>query len=107
VAAFGLDRWLDVSVGAYGSDEHDRDLLVPIAMARVEAERGVRVDAGDVWVIGDTPRDLQCARAAGVRCLLVGTGRYTVAELEELGADVVLADLSDTELVVKLLKGDV
>jgi phosphoglycolate phosphatase-like HAD superfamily hydrolase len=35
VAAFGLDKWLNLSVGAYGSDDHDRGLLVPRAMARV------------------------------------------------------------------------
>jgi phosphoglycolate phosphatase-like HAD superfamily hydrolase len=106
VAAFGLDRWLDLSVGAYGSDEHDRNLLVPIALSRVRAQRGHQVAAGDVWVIGDTPRDLECARSAGVRCLLVATGRYSALELDAMGADAVLDDLSNTASVVKLLTGD-
>jgi phosphoglycolate phosphatase len=77
VAAFGLDKWLNLSVGAYGSDDHDRRLLVPRAMARVAEQTGWRADPDQVWVIGDTPRDLDCARSAGVRCLLVGTGRCT------------------------------
>jgi phosphoglycolate phosphatase len=106
VAAFGLDRWLDLSVGAYGSDESDRNLLVALAMRRLRSERGVRLDPADAWVIGDTPRDLECARAAGVRCLLVGTGRYGAAELAALGPDAVLDDLVDTDAVVKLLTGD-
>jgi phosphoglycolate phosphatase len=106
VAAFGLDRWLDLSVGAYGSDEADRNLLVPLALGRLQSETGVRLDPQDVWVIGDTPRDLECARAADVRCLLVATGRYDFAELDSLGADVVLQNLSDTDAVVKLLTGD-
>ena len=105
VAAFGLEQWLDLSVGAYGSDEDDRNLLVPIAMARVAERKAWRVDPDQVWVIGDTPRDLECARAAGVRCLLVGTGRYPTDSLENLGADVVLEDLCDTAAVVKLLTG--
>jgi phosphoglycolate phosphatase-like HAD superfamily hydrolase len=105
VAAFGLDKWLDTDVGAYGSDARDRNLLVPIAMARVARERGVPADLDDVWVIGDTPRDLECARAAGVRCLLVGTGRYSTEELAPLGADDVLDDLADTDAVLKLLLG--
>lgn len=105
VAAFGLDRWLDLSVGAYGSDEHDRNLLVPIALERVRAERGFEADLDGVWVIGDTPRDLECARAAGVRCLLVATGRYSPADLEALGADAVLDDLTDTEAAMKVLTG--
>lgn len=106
VAAFGLDRWLDLEVGAYGSDKSDRNMLVPVAMARVERERGARLPPVDVWVIGDTPRDLDCARVAGVRCLLVATGRYAFADLDALGADAVRPDLSDVPGVVKLLTGD-
>jgi phosphoglycolate phosphatase-like HAD superfamily hydrolase len=106
VAAFGLDHWLDLEVGAYGSDDADRNLLVPIAMGRMAAIRGVTLAPSDVWVIGDTPRDLDCARAAGTRCLLVGTGRFTAPELEPLGADVVLEDLLDVPAVIKLLTGD-
>ena len=105
VAAFGLDRWLDLAVGAYGSDEFDRNLLVPIALERVRTERGFEVAPEDVWVIGDTPRDLECARAAGVRCLLVATGRYSAPELTARGADVVLDDLTDTEAAIKVLTG--
>jgi phosphoglycolate phosphatase-like HAD superfamily hydrolase len=59
-----------------------------------------------VWVIGDTPRDLECARAAGSRCLLVGTGRYSSEELAPLGADAVFDDLSNVDAVVNLLAGD-
>jgi phosphoglycolate phosphatase len=106
VGTFGLDRWLDLSIGAYGSDAADRNLLVPIALGRARAERGVRLEPRDAWVIGDTPRDLECARTAGVRCLLVATGRYDLAALHPLGADALLPDLSDTEAVVSLLTGD-
>ena len=86
VAAFGLDRWLDLTVGAYGSDAADRNLLVPVALRRLSARRGVELAAADAWVIGDTPRDLECARVAGARCLLVATGRYGFDELAALGA---------------------
>jgi phosphoglycolate phosphatase len=105
VAAFGLDKWLDLGVGAYGSDDPDRTLLVPRAMSRVAEQTGWRADPDQVWVIGDTPRDLDCARSAGVRCLLVATGRYTADSLEGLGANAVLHDLSDTTAVVNLLTG--
>jgi phosphoglycolate phosphatase-like HAD superfamily hydrolase len=106
VAAFGLDRWLDLSLGAYGSDEEDRNLLVPVALRRLADERGVQLAPADAWVIGDTPRDLECARVAGARCLLVATGRYRVGELADLGPDALLEDLSDPPAVVKLLTGD-
>lgn len=103
VGAFGLDRYLDLEVGAYGSDHRDRNELVPFALSRLEAERGVRLTGEQVWIVGDSPRDLACARAAGASCLLVATGRYRLDELADLGADAVLADLSDTARVVELL----
>lgn len=106
VGAFGLDRWLDLDVGAYGSDHADRNRLVPIALSRLEAERGVSLPPEDVWVIGDTPKDFECARSAGARSLLVATGRFSRAELAALGADAVLDDLADTEGVIELLVGD-
>ncbi len=105
VGAFGLDRWLDLEVGAYGSDDADRRNLVPVALERVARRRGRRFEPGAVWVIGDSDNDLACARAAGARCLLVGTGRATREELLPLGADATLADLSDVAGVVALLAG--
>jgi phosphoglycolate phosphatase-like HAD superfamily hydrolase len=54
-------------------------------------------------VIGDTPRDYECARAGGAHCLLVASGRFTLDELGDLGADAVLADLTTTDSVVDLL----
>lgn len=106
LAAFGLDRWLDLEVGAYGSDDADRRVLVPVAMTRAASARGARLQPEEVWVIGDTERDLQCARAGGANCLLVGTGRTPSAELALLGADAVVDDLSDTAAILKLLTGD-
>lgn len=103
--AFGLDEWLDLEVGAYGSDSMDRNALVAVARSRLAQRRGIDLDPGEVWVVGDTPRDLECARAGGARCLLVGTGRVPLEELEPLGADAALADLTDTAAVVELLAG--
>lgn len=103
VTAYGLDKWLDLDLGAYGSDSEDRNRLVPVALGRLEQARGVRLAPSDVWVVGDTPRDLACARAVGARCLLVATGRYAYAELAGLGAEMTLEDLTDSTAVVDLL----
>jgi phosphoglycolate phosphatase-like HAD superfamily hydrolase len=101
VAAFDLLGYFDVEIGAYGTDHEDRRELVPIALERVQRLRGEHYDKSEVWVIGDTANDLACARAAGVRCLLVGTGASEVDEA--LGADAHLPDLSNTEGVVSIL----
>jgi phosphoglycolate phosphatase len=103
VAAFGLDQWLDLEIGAYGSDHADRRELVPIAIERARRLRGVEVTPADTWVIGDTARDLDCAQAAGAHCLLVATGGSSLFELAPLGADVLLPDLSDVDAVFALL----
>jgi len=106
VTAFGLDQWLDLEIGAYGSDHADRRELVPIALERARRLRDLDVDAADAWVVGDTANDLACARAGGARCLLVATGRSSLEELKSLEPDAVLADLSDVGLVTRILAGD-
>ena len=104
LAAFELDRWLDLEIGAYGSDDPDRNALVPVAIRRAAELRGLEVAPAEVWVVGDTPNDLRCARAGGARCALVGTGNVAVGELAALGADAVLDDLSDVDAVLELLR---
>jgi phosphoglycolate phosphatase-like HAD superfamily hydrolase len=93
---------LRLELGAYADDHLDRNNLVPFALERIAAT-GVDVDRDRTWVIGDTPRDLACARAAGVRCLLVATGGYPLSVVAEAGADAVLPDLRDTAGLVELL----
>jgi phosphoglycolate phosphatase len=103
LAAFELTPWIDVEIGAFGSDDADRTALVPVALERARRLRGLDLGPEDVWVVGDTPRDLACARAAGVRCALVATGHSPLDELRATDADAVLEDLSDLDGVVKLL----
>ncbi|MBL8777592.1 MAG: haloacid dehalogenase-like hydrolase [Acidimicrobiales bacterium] len=103
VGAFGLTHLFDTEIGAYGTDHADRLELVPIALERAQRFRGEAYAPDEVWVIGDTPNDLACARAGGVHCLLVGTGGQE--GLEALGADAVLADLSDVDRALAVLTG--
>jgi phosphoglycolate phosphatase len=99
LTAAQLAQRLRLEWGAYGSDDHnDRAALVELAVERVAAA-GARVDRDRVWVVGDTPRDLAAARAAGVRCLLVGTGAHAYEDLAASGADAVLPDLAELATV--------
>ena len=102
---FGLETWLDLEIGAFGSDQEQRRELVPIALERASRIRGLQFERADIWVVGDTPADLECARSAGVRCLLVATGRTPLLQLERLGADAAIPDLEDTEACVSLIMG--
>lgn len=102
VAAGKIDHHLRLDLGGYGSDHAVRAELVRVSLARAAAD-GVRFHADDVWVIGDTPRDLACARANGIRCALVATGAYPLDDLLDLGADLVLADLADPEALLEAI----
>lgn len=99
VAAFGITDHFDVEVGAYGTDHADRLELVPIALERVERLRHETYDPAEVWVIGDTANDLACARAGGVRCLLVGTDAAPLAG----DADAWFETLADTDAVASTI----
>lgn len=80
----GLGEHFARGRGAFGSDHERRDALVPIAVAREPAPL-------PAVVVGDTPRDIACARAAGARCVAVTTGSYGPSDLA--GADVVVPGL--------------
>jgi phosphoglycolate phosphatase len=103
VAAFGLDRYLDLDIGAYGSDDDDRLHLVPVALEKAARIRGIRFEPSEAWVIGDTSRDLACARAAGAHCLLVETGREGLGGADVAAADAILPDLSHADRVLSIL----
>jgi phosphoglycolate phosphatase len=91
------------SWGAFGEDSTDRCDLARLALARA-VERRVPLEArGNVVVVGDTPHDIDCAKAIGARVIAVATGGYTVDQLIESGADTVFEDLADTQAVLSQL----
>ena len=89
---FGL--WHYFAAGGFGDVHEDRDDVARAAVADVERHLGRGVEPGEVWVIGDTPLDVSCARAIGARAVAVATGWHTLAELEATGADYAVADLT-------------
>ena len=98
-----FDLWRYFPCGAFGDDAADRNELVPIAMSRAKACGVPDVPPHRVFVVGDTPRDIDCARAAGATAVAVATGHYDVDALRESGADHVFADLCDTKAFLALV----
>lgn len=97
-----FDLWAPFRFGAFADDATDRNALVPVALDRARAA-GHAPQADRVIVIGDTPLDVECARAGGVRALGVATGSHSVDELREAGAYDVFDDLGETEKVMDAL----
>ncbi len=83
------------SCGGFGDDHFDRDDVAREALASVRREVGARVQPEQIWVIGDTPFDVRCARAIGARVAAVATGVHSLAELRASQPDVALTDLAD------------
>jgi phosphoglycolate phosphatase len=87
-------------VGAFGSDCERRDGLPPVAVERALDASGVTFARRGIVIIGDTPSDVTCGAALGVRAIGVGTGRHSAAELEAAGAEVAFADLVEVPRVL-------
>ncbi len=85
----GIGRCFPVGQGAFGSDSEDRAALPAIARRRAGTV-GAPYPRADTIVIGDTPRDIACAHADGLRCIAIATGPYAATELS--GADRVVRD---------------
>jgi phosphoglycolate phosphatase len=103
---FDLDRYLDLDMGAYGTDDDDRPNLVKIARQRAEQAHGVRLDAATTVLIGDTPNDVAAARDGGARIIAIATGSDSAEELASAGADTVFKDLTQTDDLLTVICGD-
>jgi phosphoglycolate phosphatase len=97
--------WPHFRVGAYGSDHMDRRRLPSLAARRAHALVGHAFAPSDVVVIGDTPHDIDCARAFGAVAIAVSTGQYTRAALLAEDPDHLFDDLGDVEQVLAAVLG--
>jgi phosphoglycolate phosphatase len=92
--------------GGFGDHHFDRDDVARLAYEATHRHLGRIVEPHDVWVIGDTPSDVRCARAIGARAVAVATGMYSVEDLRACAPDVLFKDFSKPELFLKHLSRD-
>lgn len=81
--------------GAYGDDHHDRNDLPANAFADLIAFSGQSFRPSDLIIIGDTPRDIECAHSFGAVAVAVSTGGYTYEELQAYRPDAVLSSMDE------------
>jgi phosphoglycolate phosphatase-like HAD superfamily hydrolase len=94
----GLTRFFPAGQGAFGCEAEDRAELIEIARRRAgdwPAERTV--------LVGDTPKDVAGARAAGIAAIGVTTGRFGRVELAD--ADAVIDRLADLPQTLRRFSG--
>jgi phosphoglycolate phosphatase-like HAD superfamily hydrolase len=94
----GLGHFFPAGQGGFGSDCEDRAALPPIARRRAGSD-GISYPRARTIVIGDTPRDIACAHADGLRCLAVTTGPVDPAEL--VAADHVVDDAGELRALLQ------
>lgn len=87
---------IDPTLGGYGDSGTTRVEVASSALDRLSLAGWPRF-LDTCWIVGDTPRDLQCARALGIRCALVATGRHSLGSMANLGADLLLPSLADAD----------
>jgi phosphoglycolate phosphatase len=92
----GLIPPIEPALGGFGDQGQSRAAVARLALDRVVAH-GWADGPEECWIVGDTPRDLLCARAIGVRCALVATGQHSMESMADLAADIVLPGLEDVD----------
>ncbi|MGN6168694.1 MAG: HAD family hydrolase [Solirubrobacteraceae bacterium] len=96
----GIGEAFAIGRGAFGSDAEDRSSLPAIARRRA-GRVGAPYPRQDTIVIGDTPRDISCARADGLRCVAVASGPFGSEEL--MDADAVARDAAELPQILRAL----
>jgi len=83
------------SFGGYGSDSDDRSELTKRALERATLVFGEPIDPEQCLTVGDTPLDVSAAHGAGIKCVGVASGHFTIAQLHQAGADFVQGSLEE------------
>jgi phosphoglycolate phosphatase-like HAD superfamily hydrolase len=95
--------WDFFAFGGFGDLHLDRDDVAREALEEATRRLTGGVIPGRVWVVGDTPLDIRCARAIGAKAIAVATGWHGVAELNEHKPDLLLEDLGDASPLLRLI----
>ncbi len=98
---FGL--YEHFTFGGFGDEHFDRDEVARESLRAVHQCVGTHCRPERIWVIGDTPLDVQCARAIGARAVAVATGFHSYEQLRACQPDLVLHDLGDPQPLLRLL----
>lgn len=94
------------SFGAFGNLAFRRADLIPVAHTRAEKALGRAFPVTDLFIVGDSPRDIACAQDGGIPVIAVATGAASTDELAAAGADLVLPSLEDQAAFFAFLQGE-
>jgi phosphoglycolate phosphatase-like HAD superfamily hydrolase len=96
----GIDHYF--SFGGFSCNHADRAEIARLALKASGVE-----NPGKVFLIGDTPNDINAAKANRFVSIAVATGGFDFQTLEKAGADFVFEDLTDTDRLLSILENGV
>ncbi len=95
--------WHYFPIGGFGSDSSNRNHLPVFAIQRAQEYFEEEFAPNDVWVIGDSLKDIECARSNRLNSIGVATGFETKENLEQAGATIATDSLDDTDRFLEIL----
>jgi len=101
LAHFGLERYF--AIGAFSDDAEIRSELLPFAVTRFQEKYGVPLQPHEIYIVGDTPSDILCAKPHGAVSVAVAAAHYKQADLEPYQPDYLLADFTDLNETLRIL----
>ncbi len=104
IEQIGAADYLDLDIAAYGDEHEVRAELVTAAVTAAQTKYNCQIPAEKVVLIGDTPLDVQAAKAVGARVLGVATGDFDAHELSAAGADAVFDSLTPAQQLLDALE---
>jgi len=97
--------WHYFAFGAFGDDSPIRNELGPHAVKRANANHSVEFAPENIFVIGDTPHDIECGKTIGAKTIGVATGNFSVEVLQRHQPTAVFADFSDQASFLRVIEG--
>lgn len=90
--------------GGFGEEPTERWRVIEKAVTNACECFGKKFENERVYVIGDTPKDIESGKRLGVKTIGLATGEHTCKELEACGADYVFDNLADIDRFLGIFK---
>ena len=97
--------WHYFEFGAFADDSRLRNDLGPFALRRAGEIHAETFDPKDVFIVGDTQHDIECAKVIGANSIAVATGHYSLEELAKFQPTALLPDLGDPAAFFRIIDG--
>jgi phosphoglycolate phosphatase len=98
--------WDFFKYGVFADDHENRTALPGLLLERAREASGLPIQPTDVYAVGDTVRDLACAKAAGMRTVAVATGGSTHEALAVLNPYMIFHSFENVDDVLSKLNAD-